>query len=300
MQLIHGDCLEKMKDIPDGSIDLIVVDPPYFRVVNQKWDKFKDIETYLKFSKEYIKQLSRIIRLNGTAIFFGCSVNVNILSLLSSIIEEEGFEFIQEIIIDKGMKSIAGRVSKKIKMLPPVSENIFVYRKNAKPFVKNILKTCQQKSGMSSDTIKKHLGMAVNGGGNWTKYVGDTQFPLFPTKEFWDKLISLFSLDIKYSSIKETYNGIIGLTNVWNDINFYIKPRIHPTQKPLDLITRCINIFSDENDYVLDPFMGSGSTGVACFSTKRNFIGIEKDDKYFEIAKKRIEGCLTPATPERK
>lgn len=63
----------------------------------------------------------------------------------------------------------------------------------------------------------------------------------------------------------------------------------HPTEKPLDLLSIFIKQSSDEYDIVFDGFMGSGSTGVACINTNRNFIGIELDNNYFEIAKKRIE-----------
>ena len=65
----------------------------------------------------------------------------------------------------------------------------------------------------------------------------------------------------------------------------------HPTQKPIYLIEEILKIHTDENDIVLDPFMGSGTTGVACKNLNRNFIGIELDKKYFEIAKQRIESC---------
>lgn len=65
--------------------------------------------------------------------------------------------------------------------------------------------------------------------------------------------------------------------------------RYHPTQKNLQLIEKLVAIHSNEGDTVLDPFMGSGTTGVACKRLKRRFIGIEIDKKYFEIAKKRIE-----------
>lgn len=65
--------------------------------------------------------------------------------------------------------------------------------------------------------------------------------------------------------------------------------RFHPTQKPVALLEYLIRTYTNEGETVLDNCMGSGSTGVACINTKRNFIGIEKDDKYFEIAKKRIE-----------
>lgn len=66
--------------------------------------------------------------------------------------------------------------------------------------------------------------------------------------------------------------------------------RVHPTQKPIELMEYLVKTFSNENDTVLDFTMGSGSTGVACKNLNRNFIGIEKSDKYFEIAKNRIKG----------
>ena len=76
-------------------------------------------------------------------------------------------------------------------------------------------------------------------------------------------------------------------TNIieFNKIN---KP-IHPTQKPVDLLEYLIKTYTNENEIVLDFTMGSGSTGVACMNTNRRFIGIELDEKYFNIAKERIE-----------
>lgn len=68
-----------------------------------------------------------------------------------------------------------------------------------------------------------------------------------------------------------------------------VRKNIHPTQKPLDLIKYLVKTYSNENDLVLDNCMGSGSTGVACVNTNRNFIGIELDENYFNIAKERIE-----------
>ena len=70
------------------------------------------------------------------------------------------------------------------------------------------------------------------------------------------------------------------------------KGRIHPTQKPVALLEYLIKTYTNENDTVLDFTMGSGSTGVACKNLNRNFIGIEKDENYYNIAKQRIEGVL--------
>ena len=75
--------------------------------------------------------------------------------------------------------------------------------------------------------------------------------------------------------------------------NNIIGNKVHPTEKPVELMQYYIENSSKENDIVLDPFMGSGSTGVACINTNRNFIGMELDDKYFEIAKARINEAIT-------
>ena len=83
------------------------------------------------------------------------------------------------------------------------------------------------------------------------------------------------------------------LSNVWSDISPIVpwsSERVnHPTQKPVQLMERCVTLWSNEGDTVLDFTMGSGSTGVACKNLNRNFIGIEKEEKYFEIAKKRLD-----------
>ena len=74
--------------------------------------------------------------------------------------------------------------------------------------------------------------------------------------------------------------------------------RLHPTQKPVDLLEYLIKTYSNENETVLDFTMGSGSTGVACVNTNRKFIGIELDEKYFEIAKNRIENTINSVSNE--
>jgi site-specific DNA-methyltransferase (adenine-specific) len=79
------------------------------------------------------------------------------------------------------------------------------------------------------------------------------------------------------------------ITDVWNFDKVVGNKQVHQNQKPVDLLEQCILKHSKEKDIVFDGFMGSGSTGVACKHTNRNFVGIELDDNYFEIAKKRIE-----------
>ena len=77
-----------------------------------------------------------------------------------------------------------------------------------------------------------------------------------------------------------------------------VKKRVHPTQKPIELMSKIIQDFTKEGDTILDPFMGSGTTGVACVQTGRNFIGIEIDPTYFAIAERRIkEAQMQPTLP---
>lgn len=282
-QIFNEDVLVCLDRIQDNSIDLMIIDPPYFRVLKgEKWDKFKDFSTYIKWSDSYLTKCISKLRLSGTLLLYGCCVSISTMCSLNDIMIKNGMYFIQEIVINKGIKSMAGRISDKINMCPPVSENIFVYRKDAKPFVKNLLKSKQKEFGLSTKQIKEKLGMPLNGGGNWTKYCGNTEFPLLPTKENWEKICNLFQLNIPYHNIEETYNGIFGLSNVWDDINFYIKNRKHPSEKPIPLAERCISIFSNENNTVYIPFAGSGNDIIACIKHNRNYIASEIDKDYYE------------------
>lgn len=279
--LVNEDCITFSKTIADNSIDLVIMDPPYFRVLKkEKWDKFKTFDEYVRWSEEYITALIPKIRLSGTLLLYGCSVNMQAMCAINNILTENGMYFVQEIIIDKGIKSMAGRISDKMKMLPPVSENIFVYRKDAKPFVKQLLKQKQKEMGFTSKEVKEKLGMPINGGANWTKYCGNTEFPLLPTREHWIKICELFNISIPYRNIEETYNSIFGLSNVWDDIDFYIKGRKHPSEKPLKLADRCVKIFSRENDLVYIPFTGGGNDIIACIENNRRWVATEINNEY--------------------
>jgi DNA modification methylase len=290
-KIYNFDCIEFMKLLTDNNLDLVIADPPYFRILKkQNWDKFKNVEQYMIWSEEYLKLVVSKLRLNGTLILFGCTRNFNILSQLDLILESNGMEFIEEIILDKGIKSVAGRTNPDIKMLPPVTENILVYRKDAKPFVKSLLKQKQIESHKTSKEMNEILGCKSNGGGNWTKYCGNTEFSLFPTEEHWNRLREVFNIDINYKDIAVTYNPIRGLTNVWNDINFYIKNRKHPSEKPVQLSERYIQIFSNENDLIYIPFAGSGSEIESCINNHRNWIATEINKDYIDnIIIPRIE-----------
>lgn len=286
IKLYHGDCLIEMNKIADNSVDLILCDPPYYKVISEKWDNvWKTKEDYIEWCKKWFLKSYNKLRIGGSFYLFGY---FRILVLLVPLLQELGFSLRQQIIIDKGIKSVSGRATKNYKMFPNVTESILFLVKDNIPYSRNFLKIRQKELGLTSKEINEALGVKSNGGGMWSIYTGKNICEQFPTKELWGKLQKILQFDLPYEKISQTFNAEMGITDVWKDIDFYKEERFHPTQKPINLLKRIIKASSNENDVVLDCFMGSGSTGVACINTNRNFIGIELDDNYFKIAEERI------------
>lgn len=142
---------------------------------------------------------------------------------------------------------------------------------------------------MSAKAINEKLGVKSNGGGMWSIYTGVNICEQVPTKELWNKLQVILEFDYPYEKIAQTFNPQMGYTDVWDDIDFYEKNRIHPTQKPFKLINRLVLASSNENNIVLDPFMGSGTTALSCKFLNRNYIGFELNEKYVLDANTRLK-----------
>lgn len=219
VDLYKGDCLEVMKSIPDKSVDLVVIDPPY------------EIETsgaglYKQEDKQYVKELVGM---------------------------KDGFS---EEILDE-----LCRVMKKINIY------LFCSQKQIMPLLDYFVK--QKKCNWN--LLSWHKSNPIPACGN--KYLTDTGFVLF----FREKGVRVHGS----FETKRTY---------WiTPLNQTDKKKYgHPTVKPEHIVTNLIVNSSCENEVVLDCFMGNGTTGVACVNTNRNFIGIELDEQYFNIAKDRI------------
>jgi len=285
--IILGDCIEKLKSISDNYFDLVVADPPYWKVIGEKWDyQWRTEDDYLDWCKKWLKEVYRTLRIGGTFYLFGY---FRMLVFLVPILQDMGFELRQQIIINKGMKAVAGRATKKYKMFPNVTESVLFLVKDNKKYAKQLLLDQQKKLGLKSKEINEALGVKSNGGGMWSIYTGKNVCEQFPTKELWEKLESILQFHIPYEHIAQTYNAEMGITDVWDDIDFYSEKRIHPTQKPLPLIERLIKVSSNEGDKVLDPFAGSGSTLLACENNNRCATVIELDKEYFDKMNDRFD-----------
>lgn len=284
--IYNEDCLLGMSKLPDGCVDLVIADPPYWKVIGQKWDyQWRTEQDYIEWSLCWMREVSRILRIGGT---FYCFGYFRTLALLVPYLDEMGFELRQQIIIDKGIKAVSGRATKNYKMFPNVTESILFIIKDNKKFVKPYLKERQAALGLTSKQINEALGVKSNGGGMWSIYTGKNVCEQFPTKELWEKLSKILDFNLEYERVSQTYNAQMGYTDVWRDIDFYSEERYHPTQKPIKLIKRLIKASSNPEDIVLDPFTGCASTQLAAYDLKRNYLGFELDTKYFKIAKQRL------------
>ena len=291
-QVILGDTLDKLQAIKDETVDLVIADPPYFKVINQKWDYvWKTDEQYLEWSQKWINQIIRVLRKGGSFYLFGY---FRVLPYLMSNLKNTELEFRQQIIIDKGLRSISGRKTSTYRMFPNVTESILFFVKDNKKFIKPLLKKRQEELKLTSKEINELLGVKSNGGGMWSIYTGKNICEQLPTEEFWNKLQKILKFKYDYKKLSQTFNIIPGFTDVWRDIDFYKEKKFHPTQKPAELIERLLLSSSNANDLVLDPFAGSGSTIINCLKNQRDCITIEIDKNYFDIINERVDSYINP------
>ena len=218
----QGDCLELMKDIPDGSVDLVVTDPPYnisvknnFKTMGRsgmdfgEWDKEFDLFSWIDIASDKLTK-------DGGMIIFNSWRNIG---SIARYCESQGF----------------------------VTKDCFRWVKD-NPMPRN----------------------------RDRRYITDREFGIWVTKKNAKWVFNRKS--DKYDRPEYNYPIVAGKEKT-----------SHPTQKPVALMSEIIKRHSFEHDVILDPFMGSGSTGVACINTNRNFIGFELDETYFNIAKERLQ-----------
>jgi len=298
MNYQNKDCISFLKEIDNRTIDLIAIDPPYYRVVNDKWDnQWFTIDEYYKWCEEWISELGRVSKWSGSLWIFGFPQQ---LTHLLPLIENAGFTFRQQIVVNKGMRSVAGRTSANLKMFPTATESIFFFHYDAKNHIRDLLLDIKKKNNMNGNDMNELLGKATTGGGTFSCIASPKkprEHRTYPTKEDWKKLSTLGNLP-SYEDVVYKFNIISGLTDVWDDINFYDRkePKFHSTQKPIDLMDRIILSSSNPGDKVLDCFSGSGSTAVSCVKHDRNFVGCEIDEEYFKKSQERIQNTTKVET----
>ena len=286
-RLICADSIQYLRDhLRDESVDLLITDPPYFKVINQSWDyQWRTMEDYLQWCEQWISMLSVKMRYGASWYVFGYFRN---LASIIPLAERHGLVLRQQIILDKGLKSVAGRKTSTYKMFPNVTESVLFFVKDNRKIIKPMLKNRAEELGLKAKEINERLGVKSNGGGMWSIYTGKNICEQFPTKKTWDKLMNVLEMDQPYERYAQTFNAIQGISDVWTDIDFYFKNRIHPTEKPYRLIERLILSSSNEGDLVVDPFAGSGVTALASAVNQRNSLSVELSADYHAAALSRL------------
>ena len=309
--LWHGDCLELMKDIPDGSVDLVLTDPPYGTMKNAPIDSWVNRGEKAEWDTaidpvKIFEQISRILRQNGKAILFSQEPYTS--RLITSTIPSLPFSY-RAI----WYKNVSGNSLMAKSAMVSRFEDICIFSKLGhdysgenplREYFKLVLdfigaKSCKEINAKLGHRRAEH-SFYVTGNGN-----GSTQFSLC-TEKTYQELIEVFGIDkmqgfIEYAELRKTQDEYTqkyaSVFNLWqggkskSNVLEYKKDNdgYHPTQKPVALLEDLIQTYSNEGNTVLDFTAGSGSTGVACVNTNRRFIGIELDEGYFDIAKERIE-----------
>lgn len=307
-----GDCLELMKDIPDGSVDLVLTDPPYGTMKGAELDGWRKQTTEWDTAIDPVKifeQISRVLRQNGKAILFSQEPYTS--RLITSAIPPLPFAY-------RAMwyKNVHANALLAKSAMVNRFEDICIF---SKPCPKhdfcgeNPLREYFAKVYEFIGKTKKEIMQIVGQKADHCLRLNSSQYSLC-TEQTYQELIDVFGIDEmddfkEYKELKpiqeayqeenrrnitEKYPAVF---NLWqggkskSNVLEYKKDNdgYHPTQKPVALLEDLIQTYSNDGNTVLDFTMGSGSTGVACVNTNRNFIGIELDDGYFNIAKKRIE-----------
>ena len=247
------DCLEGMKLLPNECIDLTVTSPPY-----------DNLRTYKGFTwdfKSVAKELYRVTKQGGVVVWIVGDATINGSETGTSFrqalyFKEIGFNLHDTMIYAKNNVYAHDPRNKRYKQC---FEYMFVLSKG-KPNTYNEIK----------DRPNKHVGKTLSGTKGRTKEGIKRNL----------KPIVLGEYQARFNIWEYTTGG-----SVASDKIAFMHPAIFPEQLAQDHILS----WSNEGDVVLDPFMGSGTTGVACINTNRSFIGIELDEGYFKIAKDRIE-----------
>lgn len=299
--ILKIDVLEGLKQIETASQDLIIADPPYYKAINEKWDKqWKTEAEYLEWCKLWFDECVRVLKPTGS---FYCYGNFDILSKQKVLIFDKQLNFRQNITLDKGLKSIAGRTSDKLRMFPTASEYLLFYvKKNDNgTSVNEYLRSELNKFGIAND-VNKHFwnnGWAKQGSNIASHFFGNNEQNCLPTIEQYKRLQTTGYFQKEYSQLESMYlqdrfvfNLPYATTDVWDFTPDKVRYG-HPTQKPQDICQRIIKASSNENDNVLIPFAGSGSEIVACEELKRNWTAFEIEDSYIEIINKRLDEFKT-------
>jgi len=318
-KIICGDCLEVMKEMPDDFVDLVVIDPPY-NIKIDEWDNIGGLEDYINWMENVCNELIRVTRKNGSIYIFG---DMKFIGDIKVMMNKKDAKLKSWIIWDKGSKA-----QNSTRSYVNVTEHLLFYVKGISKdldiptelnTVRDYLREEKRKSRITNKEFNEMFSSLYNKIGCRDRSVIEHYFSemqwVFPSKEIYEKILqSTGFFNKNYLELRKEYRSLNFTFNV-DDIRLKRNPRDkrvfsnekqlmpntwyfnnkqemtlydHATVKPLEMIKTIVKASSNEGDMVLDCFLGSGTLAVACKELNRKFIGIEKEEKYIEIARERL------------
>jgi site-specific DNA-methyltransferase (adenine-specific) len=323
IKLIIGDCRDLIKDIPDNSVDLAILDPPYYKIIKNDWDRqWKTFDEYLDWLEGICLQVRRTLKDNGSLYVFGDDERIAYIqvrldrhfTLLNNLVwykrnnmgikgawDCRRFVCVSERILFYGFGDKTG--------LKGVYENPICFT-----VIKDYLNDEKRKSGLTNKDFNRLFSAYYNKIGcldrSVIEHYWQTSQWVFPTKEIYENVLqSTGFFQREYEDLRREYEDLRreyeDLRREYEDLRrpFNYRPKMyevfdipiiggkdntpHPTTKPRKLIRNLILCSTNEGALVLDPFVGSGTTLLACKETGRNCIAFEKDASYEPIIRKR-------------
>jgi len=316
VSILHGDCLAVMAEMPKNSVDLIVADPPYFRVKDEPWDRqWAKPEGFLAWIGEVAAQWHRILKPNGSLYCFaspqmGARVEVKL---------RETFDVLNHIVWAKAEGRWKAAEKESLRGFFPASERIiFAEHYGADNIAKGeagYVAKCDELRGFVFEPLRAYLdGERERAGfdrkacddacGNQMAghYFSRIQWAL-PTRANYEKLREAFNarggeyLRREYEDLRREYEDLrrpfavtadVPYTDVWTFPTVGTYKGKHPCEKPQAMLRHIIAASSRPNAVVLDSFAGSGSTGEAALALGRQFIGIEISEHWVQKSQERI------------
>lgn len=303
-EVIIGDCADVLPSFPDKTFDLAILDPPYYKIKTDSWDRqWKTFSEYLDWLEAVCLEVKRVLKDNGSLYVFGDDQRIAYVQVRL----DKHFTFLNHLIwYKRNNQSIKGAWDSR--RYACVSERILFYGLQDKTGLETVMldtnnfktlrqyfKEFQEALGLKLKQINTILGHRK---AEHAFYWGSTQWDL-PTPETYQELLSLprsetfevreyEDLRREYEDLRRPFHYFDKMYEVFDIPIIGGKERTaHPTTKPKELYKRLIQCSTNEGALILDPFAGSGTSLIAAKETGRYCIAIEKEEKYLPIIQER-------------
>lgn len=316
-RLVQADCLTFLKSLDDDSVDLIAVDPPYFRVVDAVWDRqWKTKGDFIAWLRQVLSEYQRILKPTGSIYLF-CGPY---LAAETELLLGEYFKVLNHIVWRKNQGRWLGSNKESLTKFFPQTERI-IFAESVKPVPR-------EKRPFYYEPLRRYLDETIRGSGFTSKQVdqatgtqmsghwfGRSQWSI-PSEKHYQTLCELVPSLKPYAELRAEYDAIrakcgagpkgqgryfvvskeVPYTDVWDFSVVPHYPGKHPCEKPAELMEHILLTSSKAGDVVLDSFTGSGSTALAADRLGRRFIGCEIGDVEFAQACERLRGQVEGAS----